>query len=381
MKKRPGTSGKSAERRTASGGPRSSGANQNAGVAAFVATEDASLLNELRQRTADLTEALEGQKATSDVLSIIGVSKGELTPIFQVMLQRNAQNATRICEAQFGVVFRFDGSEFHAEAQIGAPPDFAEYLSRSIPQLLPGSHLDRLKQTKQVSYTADYAAEGIPAPPVTLGGARSTVDVPILKGDELIGAFSIYRQEVRPFTEKQVSLVQNFAAQAVIAIENARLLNELRQRTTELTEALKQQTATADVLKVISRSQFDLQLVLDSLIQTATSLCSAKRGVIFRRDGELYRAAAFYNATPELIDFVKSHPVSPGRHTVTARVAVERRVIHVADLQEETEYTYALRDAEPIRTELGRADVSGGRSCRRLHLVQAKSGALHRQAD
>ena len=131
------------------------------------------------------------------------------------------------------------------------------------------------------------------------------------------------------------------------------MLNELRQRTTQLTEALEQQTATADVLKVISRSQFDLQLVLDNLIQTATSLCGAKRGVIFRRDGDLYRAAAFYNATPELIEFVQNHPIAPGRHTVTARVVLERRLIHVHDLQEDTEYAYALRDTEPIRTELG----------------------------
>jgi class 3 adenylate cyclase len=131
------------------------------------------------------------------------------------------------------------------------------------------------------------------------------------------------------------------------------LLEQLSQRTTELTEALDQQTATADVLKVISRSQFDLQLVLDNLIHTATSLCGAKRGVIFRRDGDLYRAAAFHNATPELIEFVKNHPIAPGRHTITARVALERRVIHVADLQEDKEYTYALKDTELIRTEIG----------------------------
>ena len=188
---------------------------------------------------------------------------------------------------------------------------------------------------------------------VELGGIRTMLAVPMLKNEKLIGIITIVRQQVRPFVDKQIGLVTNFAAQAVIAIENARLLNELRQRTKDLGEALDQQTATADVLKVISRSQFDLQLVLDNLIETATSLCGAKRGVIFRADGDLYHAAAFYNATPELIEFVKSHPIAPGRHTVTARVALERRVIHVADLQEDAEYTYALRDTEPIRTELG----------------------------
>jgi two-component system, NtrC family, sensor kinase len=188
---------------------------------------------------------------------------------------------------------------------------------------------------------------------VELGGIRTMLAVPMLKNEKFIGIITIVRQQVRPFVDKQIGLVTNFAAQAVIAIENARLLNELRQRTKDLGEALDQQTATADVLKVISRSQFDLQLVLDNLIETATSLCGAKRGVIFRADGDLYHAAAFYNATPELIEFVKSHPIAPGRHTVTARVALERRVIHVADLQEDAEYTYALRDTEPIRTELG----------------------------
>ena len=177
--------------------------------------------------------------------------------------------------------------------------------------------------------------------------------VPLLRDGEPIGVIGLARRRVDPFAKREIELVTNFANQAVIAIENTRLLNELRQRTTDLTEALEQQTATSDVLKVISRSQFDLQLVLDNLIQTATSLCGAKRGVIFRRDGDLYRAAAFHNATADLIEFVRSHPVEPGRHTITARVALERQVIHVADLQEDAGYTYALRDTEPIRTELG----------------------------
>ena len=324
---------------------------------AVIAIENARLLNELRQRTADLGEALEQQTATSEVLQVISGSPGDLQPVFAAMLE----NAARICDANFGNIFRWDGDALWLVATHNTPAAFIEHRRRVPFRPSQGNPIGDMLKANAVIHIADLARderyiqkrdpEVVAA--VELGGIRTFVAVPMLKDEKLIGAVILYRQEVRPFSDKQIELVQNFAAQAVIAIENARLLNELRQRTTELTEALEQQTATADVLKVISRSQFDLQLVLDNLIQTATSLCGAKRGVIFRRDGELYRAAAFYNATPDLIEFVKSHPITPGRHTITARVALERRVIHVADLQEDKEYTYALRDTEPIRTELG----------------------------
>jgi hypothetical protein len=146
-----------------------------------------------------------------------------------------------------------------------------------------------------VSHTADYAADGVPAPPVTLGGARSTIDVPMLKDDELIGAFSIYRQEVRPFTEQQIALLTNFAAQAVIAIENARLLNELRQRTDDLSESLEQQTATSEVLRVISSSPSELAPVFDAILANATRICGAGFGLLHLNDGDLTRVAAVYN--------------------------------------------------------------------------------------
>jgi GAF domain-containing protein len=213
---------------------------QNFAAQAVIAIENTRLLTEIRQRSVDLSESLEQQTATSEVLKVISSSPGELEPVFNAMLA----NATRICEAKFGIIFQFDGERFRCMAEVGSPPVFAEFLKQQGSfQPLKGSHLDRIMRTKHVSHTADYAAEGIPSPPVKFGGARSTVDVPMLKDNELIGAFSIYRQEVRPFTDKQIALLTNFAAQAVIAIENARLLTDLNKLNQQLEQRVTDQVS------------------------------------------------------------------------------------------------------------------------------------------
>jgi two-component system, NtrC family, sensor kinase len=302
----------------------------------------ADLQDELADARKHLAEALEQQTATAEVLRIIRASPSKLEQVLEVVVR----SAARFCGASDVTIFELDGHELRTVAhwgpiptQIGLriPCTRGTVGGRTVLERKPVQVMDLQSEVQEFPEGSAFAKRL---------GHRTVLGVPLLREGVAVGTIQLRRSEINPFTDKQIALLNTFADQAMIAIENTRLLNELR-------ESLQQQTATADVLKLVSRSTFDLQAVLDTLIETAVRLCEARRGVIFRRDGNTYHAVAFHNASPELIDFVRHHPITPGRDTITARVALERRTIHVADLQADPDYKYVLRDIDPIRTELG----------------------------
>jgi two-component system, NtrC family, sensor kinase len=306
---------------------------------AVIAIENVRLFQELQVRNRDLTEALEQQTATSEILRVISSSPTDLQPVMNAV----AESAARLCDSIDAQIYRVDGDVMRRVASHGSvpvPPPIADVMESITPGWIPGrAVLDRrtihVPDIRAAESTAEYPLGQVYAQRV---GTRTILATPLLREGVPIGAILIRRLEVRPFSDKQIALLKTFADQAVIAIENVRLFKELQERNRDLTEALDQQTATSEVLKVINRSTFDLQPVLETLIENATRLCGADSGFIFRSEGELLRPAVAYNVPSELKDFLERNPIRPGRGSTSGRVALQHRVVHIPDVLADPEY-------------------------------------------
>src|SRR5262249_14726635 len=302
---------------------------------AVIAIENVRLFDEVQARTRELSESLEQQTATSEVLKVISSSPGELEPVFQAILA----NATQICAANFGNLLLYEGEVFRRVAMHNAPQAIVDAHQRD-ERIVPrrsAPALDRLARTKEAIHIIDLAAECPSEPILKLASARTLLLVPMLKESELIGAIGIYRQEVLPFTDKQIELVRNFAAQAVIAIENTRLLNELRQRTDDLSEALEQQTATAEVLKVISSSPGALEPVFQAMLGNALHICESKFGIMYRFSDGIFQALSSLGNPPAYL-IEHPHIVSEHPHNPLTLLATTKEPIHISDLFTERSY-------------------------------------------
>ena len=312
---------------------------------AVIAIENVRLFQELEARNRDLTEALEQQTATSEILRVISDSPTDVQPVFDAI----TRSAVRLCDATFCSLHRFDGELVHQVASHNFTPEALEVAQRVYPAPLT-------RQLASARAILDRAVSHIPDTEndpeynssfSRVVGNRSLLAVPMLREGSPVGAISVARAAPGPFAPRQIELLQTFADQAVIAIENVRLFKELQEKNqalteahAQVTEALEQQTATSEVLKVISRSTFDLEPVLSTLIENATRLCGVKRGLIWRLDGELYRAAIAYNIPPGFKDISERTAIRAGRETIVGRVALERRTVHIPDVLNDAEYQW-----------------------------------------
>jgi GAF domain-containing protein len=328
---------------------------------AVIAIENVRLFEEVQAKTRDLTEALTHQTATSEVLQFISSSPAELDPVFEAMLV----NATRLCEARYGVMWLREGDAFRSAAIHGAlPPAYIEqWRSGALVYPTPHSPLALVMQTRKAVQVPDMRqsrsyldGDPLPVAAVDLAGIRTLLLVPMFKEDDLIGAIVIYRQEVRPFVEKQVNLVTNFAKQAVIAIENARLLKELRQRTDDLSQSLEQQTATSEVLETISASAGELEPVFNKMLENATRICGAKFGTMTLYGEGGFRTVALYNAPQAYIDSRLYRSFRPHSESGLFTVEKTHRTIQIEDIRTQPPYMEGDLNVRAL------ADLAGART-------------------
>ena len=295
---------------------------------AVIAIENVRLFNELK-------ESLEQQTATSEILGVIASSPTDIQPVLDTI----AESAARICGADDAFIRLVEGNLLHVRAHYGQIK--TEPVPRSVDRL---SVAGRAVVDRQLLHINDLLAVAATEFPESVAvtereAIRTTLAAPLLREGVAIGAIVIRRTEVRPFTEKQIALLKTFADQAVIAIENVRLFQELQDRNRQLTEALEQQTATSEILRVISSSPTDLQPVFQTILDNAVRLCEAQNGAVFRFDGETLRGVALHNVSPAMEAYALGTPFRPGRESVVRRVALERRLVHVPDVLADPELT------------------------------------------
>ncbi|MFO0994757.1 MAG: GAF domain-containing protein [Hyphomicrobiales bacterium] len=333
---------------------------------AVIAIENVRLFDEVQARTRDLSEALQQQTATADVLKVISRSAFDLNSVLQTLIE----SAASLCGADASGIYMLEGDVYRLSASVGASAEFVAFEREHPNHVGRDSFVGRTALEKAVVHIPDAYADSEHATPIEhdLGGYQAALCVPLMREGTVIGVFALSRKTIGYFTPRQVELVEGFADQAVIAIENVRLFQEVQSRTAELSEALQQQTATADVLKVISRSAFDLQAVFQALIESAVRLCAADRGVISVREGDVFRVAAGVGQTPEHIAYEMAHPHPIGRGTLHGRAALEQKTIHVADVLQDPEYerpevaitgNFRAVIAVPIRSNDGVIGVFG----------------------
>ena len=329
---------------------------------AVIAIENVRLFDEVQAQKREVTEALEHQTATSAVLNAISRSPTNAQPVFDVIVE----SATRLCEGVFGVVWRYDGTLLHYVASYNFTAEVIDRILNSFPAPPDRSLASgRAILENKIAHIPDMLADPCYAHELALAGNwRASIAVPILRDGKAIGAISVGKSEIGPFSEQQIQLLTTFADQAVIAIENVRLFDEVQRRTEDLTESLRQQTATADVLKIISRSAFDLKTVLETLLRSAARLCEADQGTITQRIGDKFYRSVAFGYPQEFMDFIKDFPVEMNRDTGTGRALLESKLVHISDVKADPDYKWAdaqrlggyramlgvpmLRESEPI---------------------------------
>src|SRR5262249_12829734 len=317
---------------------------------AVIAIENVRLFKELEERNSELRIALEQQTATSELLKVIGRSTFDLQPVFETL----AENAVRLCAARLAFIYRFDGQRMRAVATYNVSDEMRAFVEQN--PIAPGRHTAtaRAALERRTIHIHDIQDD----PEYTYGAKeieaiRTVLVIPMLRAGELLGAIQVYRHEVRPFTDGQIALLQTFADQAAIAIENARLLSELQAKNADLTEALEQQTATSDILRVISSSPTDEQPVFEAIVENARRLCEATYSVVFLVDaGQLVLAAVRGLDATGIAAMHTAYPRPVARDTTSGRVVLDRQLLHLPDSWLDPDYTHPLRDTIALRSIL-----------------------------